>query len=867
WRQLYGDEPPEALRRLRGSAPTAFISPMPQTTLRPSISSPPPQEQPREGVPVCAHLPRADTFYGREHELEQLWAWLVDGTTRFVTITGIGGIGKTRLALEFAHRFQACQPQPVWWVDLQGLQSAELIWNALHTALALPATHDPRSQALGYLEQTAGLLVLDNFEPLLPEGAGVVELLLSRAAQLRVLVTSRIPLRIADEQLLALMPLAIQAEQPDDLAPAVRLFADRARHVYPDFRLTPARLAEVQQLCERLDGIPLALELAAARAGVLSPQQMLERLNDRLSWLRSARRDIPARHRSLHAVLEASVAMLDDPTRDLWQRLAVLQTDFGVDTALALCTDNDTLDRLEAVVAAGLLQSEERAGVRRLRMLDTLREYAWKCLSPEAQRDAQIALLRWTLHEAEQRASQQRTTQLGDWLAFWDREREHLLHALHLAETHHLYLEAFTLLQHTQRYWMLRALHRFAETIVERILEQLPSDMQARARLLQAEWAAHAHRPRDAHAYALQAMQRFAPDASEYAWAIYYATHAAVALCDTEFLQQWGEQAARLTLNAADPMLQLAGRRMVVWYCPLPPNESMYDWFRATALQAEQLGDPLWKALTLDEWIDHCTVIGRYEEALALTEQATGAATLLQDGLRLRSLCVTQAYCRMQLGQLHVAAEWIEDALHWARLCNAEYHLELTLKANICRLRGDYETARSLFQQIEQLWGANLPAFTLEMCGVLERDMGNLPAARRTLDRALERRRAEGDRFRLHFARTHRAHVGWRLGEPDARDELEACLAFWRTQNNSPWIALTLLYLAEVYIATRAWERAHAALAEAHQRNQAIGRRVHEAIGYELQAQLATAQNDPETARQCLARASAIRHELGIPPR
>lgn len=114
-------------------------------------------------------------------------------------------------------------------------------------ALALPATHDPRSQALGYLEQTAGLLALDNFEPLLPEGAGVVELLLSRAAQLRVLVTSRIPLRIASEQLLALTPLAVQAEQPDDLAPAVHLFADRARHVYLDFRLTPARLAEVQR--------------------------------------------------------------------------------------------------------------------------------------------------------------------------------------------------------------------------------------------------------------------------------------------------------------------------------------------------------------------------------------------------------------------------------------------------------------------------------------------------------------------------------------------------------------------------------------------------------------------------------------------
>ncbi|MCX7926057.1 MAG: winged helix-turn-helix domain-containing protein [Fimbriimonadales bacterium] len=868
WKRLYADPLPDALQRLQRQCMEA--RPLTASSSSERASTPPTRsrKQQAESEAPMLHLPRpANPFYGRTRELEQLWAWLIEGAARLVTLTGLGGIGKTRLAQEFAHRVEARNASPIWWVDLQAVPAPEFLWNVLQGALGLPAAPDPRQQTLSYLNRVQGVLVLDNYEQLLPEGATTVEALLAHAPDLRLLITSRAPLQVAGEYLLPLPPLMVEPEKAEATAPAVQLFADRAQRIMPDFRLTPERLEQVTELCRRLDGIPLALELAAARAGVLSPQQMLERLADRLSWLQTARRELPPRHRSLHAVLDACAESLDAETRTVWQRLSVFRGDFTLDAAQAVCPDADLWTVIEQLIAAGLLQSEERAGARRLRLLETLREYAWKQASPETQHAAQTRLGEWILSEAQTRAIHQFDDRLSDWLAFWDAEREHLLEALRLAEARGSPAHALELLLCTRRYWSLRVLQRFATAAVERLAMHLPPPIQAQARLLQAEWAADAGHYAEAHTYALQTLDLSRPDESTYAWALYYGVHSAIVLNNDAFIQQWGETAAQRTLFADERVLQLAGRRIATWYSPslAPPRTALPQWFQASAHIARQLGDPLWIATTLGDWNDYCQVVGRYEESLSLLAQLGAIAEMLQDGVRLAEVYQARAYSLMQLGRLREAGQAVDDSLHWAQLSGIETGWGLTLKANLQRLQGDYERARELIQMAEQAHGARSSAFTMEVRGLIERDAGDLQAARRSLDRALTQRRAEGDQFRLHFARTHKAHLNCRLGEPDALEELQACLAFWREQDNSPWIATTLLYLAEAQLARGEQAAAQESLAESLRRNRTLGRRVHEAMCLELQATLREAEGDVTTAQQLLTEADAMRVAVGAP--
>ncbi|MCS6919572.1 MAG: hypothetical protein NZM28_07365 [Fimbriimonadales bacterium] len=867
WKRLYTEPIPKAFADLQAQCANALptAKPAPQPAARAAAR---PRKQTVESQLAESGVPRAaDAFYGRVRELEQLWAWLIDGEARLATLTGLGGFGKTRLAMEFARRLETRNALPVVWADLQAVPSAELLWDALRNALRLPAAPDPRVQTLNYLRRAHCLLILDNFEQLLPDGVSVVAELLTHAPQVRILVASRAPLEIRGEHTLALAPLSLESEQDGAPAPAVRLFADRAQRVYPDFRLTPERRVQVEQLCRRLDGIPLALELAAARAGVLSPQQMLARLDDRLSWLRTARRDLPVRHRSLHAVLEAAAAALPDEAHAVWTRLAVFRGDFSLDAAQAVCPEADLLAVAEQLRAAGLLQSEARDGALRLHMLDTLREYAWKQLSPDAQRAAQQRLLEWTLAEARTREPMQYRPALSEWLAYWDAEREHLMEALRTAETQGAPAQALELLERTRRYWTLRALHRYAHAIAERLIPQLPPHAQAHARLLQAEWAMYAHRHARAHAHACEALALLPPDENVYQWSLYYAVHAAVCLSDTEFLQQWGETAVQHTLHANEPALQIAGRRMAIWFQSAARLQvsSPYQWFLQTVRQAQQLDDPLWLALALGDWIDHCAVVGRYEETLALAQQLGAIADALQDGERLYDLANARAYCLTQLGRLREADEQLRESLHWAQLSGVDPSSALLQQANLRRLQGNYTEALRTLEQAERSLDDSQKAYALDVRALIERDRGDWQAARRTLERALEQRRADGDAFRLHHTRTHLAYLRCKLGEPDARRELHACLDFWRECDNSPWIAATLVYLAEAQIAAGELNDARAALAESLQRNRAMGRRLQEAMALEQYAALAEAESDPESAQQYRLQADALRAAIGAP--
>jgi len=291
-------------------------------------------------------LPRPLTpFFGREAEISQVRTMLETPGARLVTLTGLGGTGKTRLALEVARVLQ--ETGAAWagvgFVSLVDLADARLIGQTIREALNLPAVGaaDPLEQIALHLGDQPFLLVLDNFEPLLPEGAATVRELLERAPRLVCLVTSRRPLGLPaeDEFPVAPLPTPVAPASPERLLEfaSVRLFVSRAQAARPGFQVTPANAAAVAQLCQALEGIPLALELAAARAPVLTPAQMLQHLSDRFGFLTGRPRDVAERHRTLRAALEWSYQSLPESQQRLLARLSVFRGGWTLEAAEAVC--------------------------------------------------------------------------------------------------------------------------------------------------------------------------------------------------------------------------------------------------------------------------------------------------------------------------------------------------------------------------------------------------------------------------------------------------------------------------------------------------------------------------------------------------
>jgi predicted ATPase/class 3 adenylate cyclase len=293
----------------------------------------------------------AAQLIGRERELGELLA-LLSGGQRLITLTGAGGTGKTRLALEACAEYVGRVNDGVYWVPLAGIADPELVVSEIAQALGA------REDLSGFLRGRELLVLLDNFEHLL-EAAPALPELLAGSRGLRLLVTSRSPLRVSGEHEYVLEPLA-----PDD---SVTLFCERTRAFGRE--VSADKTAEA--ICRRLDGLPLAIELAAARMKLLSPESLLERLGAALPLLTGGTRDAPARQQTLTATIEWSYDLLDDPARDLFARLSVFAGSFTVDAAEAIC--DATVDTLAALLDASLLKA---IGNDRLLLLQTIREYA-----------------------------------------------------------------------------------------------------------------------------------------------------------------------------------------------------------------------------------------------------------------------------------------------------------------------------------------------------------------------------------------------------------------------------------------------------------------------------------------------------------
>ncbi|HET7472008.1 MAG TPA: AAA family ATPase [Candidatus Limnocylindrales bacterium] len=391
------------------------------------------------------------TFVGRERELEEV-ARLVE-RHRLVTLIGVGGTGKTRLMLETAGRLVDAFPDGVWLAELAPLGDPAGV--ASEVARALGAPEVPGQPALDTVQAFVGdkhlLLLLDNAEHLVDEVAGISERLLAAAPRLRILATSREALAVAGEAVFQLRSLSCPAapgrgadEAMDPAAieaaagtEAVRLFLDRAGTVDPGFALGEANVAPVSEICRRLDGIPLAIELAAARVSVMSPDEIAKRLGDRFRLLAGGRRTAVPRQQTLHALIDWSWDLLTEDDRVLLRRLSIFAGGWTIGRAVRIVGDGDEpldegelVDRLTRLVDRSLVIVDRGASTR-FRMLETIRQYAREKLiaSGEAERlaDRHFAAFAALAAQAE---PELRGPGMVDWLDRLDADVENLDAAL-----------------------------------------------------------------------------------------------------------------------------------------------------------------------------------------------------------------------------------------------------------------------------------------------------------------------------------------------------------------------------------------------------------------------------------------------------
>lgn len=385
----------------------------------------------------------ADRLVGREHAVDYLRDLLATSAQRLVTITGVGGVGKTRLAHAVARACRPDFPDGVAVVSLAPLADPELVLPAVGRAVGLSAVEglDPVGVVAQHLRDRRTLVVLDNAEHLLDAAAGIARLV-ALCPRLSVVVTSRTTLRVRGELQYQLTPLAVPGDEEDPAlvaaAPAVALFVDRARAVHPGFVLDAGNTSAVAGICRRLAGIPLAIELAAARSHLMSPAAVWEHLDRVMAG--SGARDLPPRQRTMRAAIDWSYQLLEPEQQALFRRLAVFSDGFTLDAveavteALEPAGDADVLAPLEELVAHSLvLRDLDHPGVVRFRLLEPVAQFAAALLADDEERALRDAHLRHFLRLAEHTEPGYRGTGTTAALALTQREHANLVAALEWA--------------------------------------------------------------------------------------------------------------------------------------------------------------------------------------------------------------------------------------------------------------------------------------------------------------------------------------------------------------------------------------------------------------------------------------------------
>jgi predicted ATPase/DNA-binding CsgD family transcriptional regulator len=445
------------------------------------------------------NLPQELTsFVGRRREVAE--AKRVLSASRLVTLTGVGGVGKTRLALRVAAQARRAFDAGVWLVELDQLQEPSLVVQTVAASLGVreQSGDPPLARLTDFLAARQLLLVLDNCEHLVDAVAKLVDALLRSCPRLRVLATSREQLGVTGEVTLPVPPLSVPGPRlphsTRGLAQfdAVALFVERAAATMPALRLTEDNQIAVAEICHRLDGLPLAIELAAARLRVLSPEEILHRLSDRFRLLRTGPRSVSARQQTLRASIEWSYDLCTCTERLLWARLAVFAGGFDLAAAEGICADDgageDLLDLVASLVDKSILIREDHGAVVRYRLLETIREFGQDKLRQTGEEAAMRRRHRdWYAELVARAEAEWIGPRQVDWFASLDREHPNLRAALEFCLTEPDETgTAARIATSLHLYWFAQGMLSEGRQWLGRALAQQPQPITARTRALYA---------------------------------------------------------------------------------------------------------------------------------------------------------------------------------------------------------------------------------------------------------------------------------------------------------------------------------------------------------------------------------------------
>jgi predicted ATPase/class 3 adenylate cyclase/DNA-binding CsgD family transcriptional regulator len=413
----------------------------------------------RTGTAIPHNLPAQSTaFIGREHQVQAIQEVLLRPETRLVTLTGPGGAGKTRLALQVAAQVLDSFPDGVYFVPLASVTDPDLVPSAI--ARVLDVRESPGRPVLAALADALRrqqlLVLLDNFEQVI-DAAAAIAALLGAAHRVKALVTSRAPLRLYGERSVAVPPLALPDRRASPTSAhlaqfeAVRLFVDRAQAAQLDFALSDENAADIAEICHRLDGLPLALELAAARIRSLPPGALLRRMERRLPLLTGGARDLPVRQRTLRDAISWSYDLLEPAEQTLFRRLAVFRgftleaaetvggdPRSGATSVASPLSDLDVFEGVASLVDKSLLRQDEGVGGQPWYvMLETVREFALERLEESGEADAvHRRQAQAALELAERSESMLVGPEQATWFARLEQEHDNLRSALRWSQEH-----------------------------------------------------------------------------------------------------------------------------------------------------------------------------------------------------------------------------------------------------------------------------------------------------------------------------------------------------------------------------------------------------------------------------------------------
>jgi predicted ATPase len=733
----------------------------------------------------------ADTssFIGRERELEELQALLQ--TTRLLTLAGTGGAGKTRLALELAREAHRAYPAGAALVELAPVTSPALVADAVAGVLDLRAlpSQDITAALVEFLAQRSLLLVLDNCEHVLAAASTLAHTLLRSAPDLTILATSREPLRLAGEVVFRVPSLHLP--RPDDsLSPerlgryeAVSLFVTRAQAAAPGFELDETNAADVARICVRLDGLPLALELAAGRLGALSANAIAERLDDRFRLLRSGSGAAPTRQQTLAATLQWSHDLLEPDETVLFRRLATFAGGFELEAAEAVCAGADIetvqiADLLARLVEKSLVSVDDGMGARRYRLLETVRLYAREQLAASGDvRETARQHAHWALMLAERKRGSRDL----------DRETPNLRAAVDtfLADDP---AEALRLCVVLLPFWLRRIELDEARQRLRAALDANPALTTLRVEALLAAAAIEFRGGRLTEGIELAEQSRAA------------AAELGDAQLEWRALQFLGEFGLAVDAEA------VAVQRF----------ERALEFARREGFAAEE-------AITIHSlgvaaWVD-----GDLERADALVAQSIEAFRALEDATQTVPSPVNIAEVRIDLpggrpGRRLLFEDTLQPFVEVS--CNSALGYALANQAGIARARGEFDRAWSLLDESDTRFRAGDDeaglATSLVRRAYTSLVVGDVGAAQAALERALDLRTALGDRRGRGLVLSGLGLVATTAGDyARAERELAEARDIFRRAGDRWALVSTLWRIADLAFAREDLDEAEAAFNEA----------------------------------------------------